>query len=66
MDTIALNAGAGSVTVFGFDSNDKLTRSAGLVASDMLTITKGEFDTTISKDGDLLATLKWYTGNVIA
>ncbi len=66
VDTIALNAGAGSVTVFGFDSDDKLTRSSGLVASDMLTITKGEFDTTISKDGDLLATLKWYTGNVIA
>ena len=64
VDTIALNAGAGSVTVFGFDSNDRITRSAGLVASDMLTITKSEFDTTISKDGDLLATLKWYTGNV--
>ena len=64
VDTIALNAGAGSVTIFGFDSNDKITRSSGLVASDMLTITKSEFDTTISKDGDLLATLKWYTGNV--
>ena len=64
VDTIALNAGAGSVTIFGFDSDDKLTRSSGLVPSDLLTVTKGEFDTTISKGGDLLATLKWYTGNV--
>ena len=67
-NTFALNAGAGSVTIFGFDSDDKITRnsSSGLVAGDMLTITKSEFDTTISKGGDLLATLKWYTGNVIA
>ncbi|MBM0740803.1 esterase-like activity of phytase family protein [Phormidium sp. CLA17] len=66
VDTFALNAGVGSVTIFGFDSNDKITRSSGLVASDMLTITKSEFDTTISKNGDLLATLKWYTGDVVA
>ncbi|PZV14427.1 MAG: hypothetical protein DCF22_08935 [Leptolyngbya sp.] len=64
VDTIALNAGAGSVTIFGFDSDDKLARSSGLVPSDLLTVTKGEFDTTISKGGDLLATLKWYTGDV--
>ncbi|MBM0740802.1 alkaline phosphatase [Phormidium sp. CLA17] len=65
-NTFALNAGAGSTTIFGFDSDDKITRSSGLVAADMLTITKTEFDTTISKNGDLLATLKWYTGDVVA
>ena len=63
-NTFALNAGAGSTTIFGFDSDDKITRSSGLVPSDLLTVTKTEFDTTISKGGDLLATLKWYTGNV--
>jgi len=53
-----LNAGAGSVTIFNFDSNDKFKLGSGLAVAD-ITLTRSGNDTLISKGDDLLATLNW-------
>jgi alkaline phosphatase len=58
INTFALNAGTGSVTVFGFNAGDKFKLGTGLVAKD-LTIAQSDADTLISNGTDLLATLKW-------
>lgn len=57
-DTFALNAGVGSVTIFGFSEMDKFSLGSSLKVAD-LTIAIAGNDTTISKGSDLLATLKW-------
>lgn len=59
-----LDAGEGSVTVFGFGATDRITKGAGLAAADTLTVAVSGNDTLISKGTDLLATLKWYTDAV--
>jgi Ca2+-binding RTX toxin-like protein len=59
IDTFVLNAGAGSVTIFGFAGTDKFTRGSGVAATDVLAIAQSGADTLISKGDDLLATLKW-------
>jgi alkaline phosphatase len=53
-----LNAGAGSVTIFGFGASDKFKLGSGLKA-DELTVTVSGNDTLISKGDDLLATVTW-------
>lgn len=53
-----LNAGAGFVTIFNFDRNDKFKLGTGLAAADIQVTISGN-DTLISKGDDLLATLTW-------
>ncbi|MDX2231970.1 MAG: DUF839 domain-containing protein [Leptolyngbyaceae cyanobacterium bins.349] len=64
VDTFVLNAGLGSTTILGFGASDRITKGAGLAASDVLTVAISGNDTLISRGDDLLATLSWYTGNV--
>ncbi|ARV59491.1 alkaline phosphatase [Nostocales cyanobacterium HT-58-2] len=60
-----LNAGVGSVTIYGFTSDDYISRGGGLTAPNAttlppeLTFTVSGNDTLISLGNDLLATLKW-------
>lgn len=62
-DRFTLNAGAGSVTIYGFSSHDAIRRGTGLTASGttpvpQLTFKISDGDTLISLGDDLLATLK--------
>jgi probable HAF family extracellular repeat protein len=59
VDTLILNSGVGSVTVFaGFGQSDKISLGSGLTAQNIsLTVDNG--DTLIKAGNDLLATLKW-------
>jgi Ca2+-binding RTX toxin-like protein len=57
-NTFALNAGVGSVTIFGFELDDKFKLGAGLTATDVKLTVRGN-DTLISQGDDLLATLTW-------
>ncbi|MEI2578054.1 alkaline phosphatase [Scytonema sp. PRP1] len=60
-----LNAGIGSVTVYGFTSEDYISRGGGLTAPSTTTLPPdlsfsiSGNDTLISVGDDLLATLKW-------
>jgi alkaline phosphatase len=54
-----LEAGDGSVMIYGFGSDDVISLGAGLAATDKLTVAVSGSDTTLSKGDDLLATLKW-------
>lgn len=60
-----LNAGIGSVTVYGFTSEDYISRGGGLTAPNTttlppdLSVSISGNDTLISVGDDLLATLKW-------
>ncbi|MGI8502896.1 MAG: alkaline phosphatase [Hassallia sp.] len=58
IDRFILDAGVGSVTIYGFSSNDQISRGAGLRATDALTLTFSGEDTLVSFGNDLLATLK--------
>ncbi|NJR69853.1 MAG: hypothetical protein HC771_15240 [Synechococcales cyanobacterium CRU_2_2] len=64
-DIFTLNAGAGSIEIWGWGSNDKIRLGAGLTASN-LTFTKNNGDTLIAQGTDLLATLKWVQLNNVA
>jgi alkaline phosphatase len=64
LNTFSLNAGTGSVTIFGFDGDDKFKLGSGLAAKD-LTITQSGVDTLISNGTDLLATLKWVQSSTV-
>jgi glycerophosphoryl diester phosphodiesterase len=57
-DKFVLNAGAGSVTIYGFVATDQVTRGTGLQATAALTVSLNGNDTLISFGSDLLATLK--------
>jgi glycerophosphoryl diester phosphodiesterase len=56
-DRFILDGGVGSVTIFGFSSNDQITRGSGLSGSDFTVSVSGN-DTLINAGSDLLATLK--------
>jgi len=58
-DQFILNAGDGSLTIFGFGSNDKFSRGSGLDTTDVLSFNVSGNDTLVSVGDDLLATLKW-------
>jgi alkaline phosphatase len=58
IDRFILSAGAGAVTIYGFSSNDFISRGAGLRATDALTLSLSGDDTLVSVGADLLATLK--------
>jgi glycerophosphoryl diester phosphodiesterase len=51
-------AGEGAVTIFGFSSNDQITRGSGLSGSNFTVSVSGN-DTVVSAGSDLLATLKY-------
>jgi hypothetical protein len=53
-----LDAGVGAVTIFGFSSNDQITRGSGLASSNFTVSVRGN-DTLVSAGSDLLATLKY-------
>lgn len=57
-NVFTLNAGAGSVTIFGFDSDDKFQLGTGLTAANITLTTSGN-DTLVRQGDDLLATLIW-------
>ncbi len=63
-DRVVLTAGKGSATVYSFGSDDTINLGSG-VASGKVTIAKSGQDTLLSTGDDLLATLKWYQGNVL-
>jgi glycerophosphoryl diester phosphodiesterase len=63
-DRVVLTAGKGAATVYGFGSDDQINLGSG-VASGKVTIAKSGQDTLLSTGDDLLATLKWYQGNVL-
>lgn len=58
VDKFILDAGVGSVTIYGFSSNDQISRGAGLKATDALSINVSGNDLLVSFGDDLLATLK--------
>jgi predicted extracellular nuclease len=60
---IFLDGGLGSTTIYGFTSNDQISRGTGLTANSALTVTISGNDTLISAGSDLLATLKWTSLN---
>jgi glycerophosphoryl diester phosphodiesterase len=60
VDRLILDAGAGSVTVFGFSAADLYIRGAGLKPTDEWTIAVSGMDTLVSFGSDLLATLKGF------
>jgi Ca2+-binding RTX toxin-like protein len=61
-NTFTLNAGVGSVTINGFNSNAKFKLGTGLTVADVQLTLSGD-NTLISKGDDLLATL---TGTVLS
>jgi glycerophosphoryl diester phosphodiesterase len=56
-DRFILDAGVGAVTIYGFASNDTISRGDGLSSSTDLTFNISGNDTLISFENDLLATL---------
>jgi glycerophosphoryl diester phosphodiesterase len=63
-DRVVLTAGKGSATIYGFDANDTINTGSG-VASGSVKVTRSGQDTVLTTGDDLLATLKWYQGNVL-
>jgi glycerophosphoryl diester phosphodiesterase len=64
-DRVVLTAGKGSATIYGFEANDTINTGSG-VASGSVKVTRSGQDTVLTTTGDdLLATLKWYQGNVL-
>jgi glycerophosphoryl diester phosphodiesterase len=63
-DRVVLTAGKGSATVYSFGNDDTINLGAG-VASGKVKIAKSGQDTLLSTGDDLLATLKWYQGDVL-
>ncbi|MBD0266642.1 MAG: alkaline phosphatase, partial [Tolypothrix sp. Co-bin9] len=64
-DRFILDAGEGAVTIFGFSSNDQITRGSGLLASSDFTVSISGNDTVVSQGADLLATLKYVQLNTV-
>jgi serralysin len=58
-DLLFLNAGTGSVTFFGWSSDDRLSRGSGISTTTALSVNVVGSDTQILAGTDLLATLKW-------
>jgi RTX calcium-binding nonapeptide repeat (4 copies)/Beta-propeller repeat len=58
-DRFILDAGIGSVIIYGFTSNDSVSRGGGIPDSQNLTLSISGSDTLISAGDDLLAILKW-------
>jgi glycerophosphoryl diester phosphodiesterase len=63
-DRVVLTAGKGSATVYGFGSDDQINLASGL-ARGQVSIARSGQDTVLTAGDDLLATLKWYQGNVL-
>jgi glycerophosphoryl diester phosphodiesterase len=63
-DRVVLTAGQGSATVYGFGSDDQINLASGL-ARGQVSIARSGQDTVLTAGDDLLATLKWYQGNVL-
>jgi glycerophosphoryl diester phosphodiesterase len=63
-DRVVLTAGKGSATIYGFDSDDQINLASGL-ARGQVSIGRSGQDTVLTVGDDLLATLKWYQGNVL-
>jgi glycerophosphoryl diester phosphodiesterase len=63
-DRVVLTAGKGSATIYGFDSDDQINLASGL-ARGQVSIGRSGQDTVLTAGDDLLATLKWYQGNVL-
>jgi glycerophosphoryl diester phosphodiesterase len=63
-DRVVLTAGKGAATIYGFGSDDTINAGSG-VSSGKVIITKSGQDTVLSTGDDLLATLKWYQGNIL-
>ena len=59
LNRFILAAGLDSATIYGFTSNDQISRGAGLSSNASLTVSISGNDTLISAGSDLLATLKW-------
>jgi alkaline phosphatase len=59
VDKFILDVGEGAVTIYGFSSNDQISRGTGLKATDALTTSFNGSDILISFGNDLLATLKF-------
>jgi 3-phytase len=57
-DRFILNAGAGAVTIIGFNADDQISRGRTLMIDTALTVSVKGGDTLISAGSDLLATLK--------
>jgi serralysin len=60
-DVLFLNAGAGSVTFFGWSADDRISRGSGISATTTLSVNVVGGDTQILAGTDLLATLKHVT-----
>jgi glycerophosphoryl diester phosphodiesterase len=58
-DRFILSAGAGAVTITGYNRIDQFSRGTGIGADTALTATIQGQDTLIKAGDDLLATLKW-------
>ncbi|MBD2607018.1 esterase-like activity of phytase family protein [Scytonema hofmannii FACHB-248] len=63
-DRFIFDAGIGAVTIFGFSSNDQITRGSGLSGSNFTVSVSGN-DTLVSAGNDLLATLKYVQLNTV-
>ncbi|MCV3213627.1 esterase-like activity of phytase family protein [Plectonema radiosum NIES-515] len=63
-DRFILDGGEGAVTIFGFSSNDQITRGSGLSGSNFTVNISGN-DTLVSAGSDLLATLKYVQLNTV-
>jgi glycerophosphoryl diester phosphodiesterase len=63
-DRLVLTAGQGATTVYGFGSDDTINAGSGSSIGSM-TVSRSGQDTVLSAGNDLLATLKWYQGNVL-
>ncbi|MGI8504446.1 MAG: calcium-binding protein, partial [Hassallia sp.] len=64
-DRFILDGGEGAVTIFGFSSNDQITRGSGLSANSNFTVSVSGNDTLVSQGADLLATLKYVQLNTV-
>ncbi|HEY9751502.1 MAG TPA: calcium-binding protein, partial [Coleofasciculaceae cyanobacterium] len=58
-DVFTLDAGAGAVTIFGWSSNDAISRGAGLSTSATFSLEVQNGDTLVTSGSDLLAVLKY-------
>jgi glycerophosphoryl diester phosphodiesterase len=63
-DRVVLTAGKGAATIYGFGADDTINAGSGLSIGSM-TVSRSGQDTVLSAGNDLLATLKWYQGNVM-
>lgn len=59
INSFLLDSGDGSLTIYGFGSDDSISRGSTLGANSILSVSISGDDTLIRSGDDLLATLKW-------